>query len=489
MKRPFGAIAVDLGATSGRFAAGWLEDGRIVSRVVEQIPNSGIERHGHTIWDLDALLALCRSAIQYGQANFVESYLGIDSWGVDQGFLDLRGNITQPPVCYRDPSHKQQFENLKLHRPRIFALTGIAHQPFNTIYQLAARRYENPNLVGAQWLNIPDLLGRLLGGPTNMELTMASTTQLMGLDRQWCDELFKLVGWPVPDTPPTLPGRVATSLAPSVHLAHVGSHDTASAIYGLGPLPKNAMYLNLGTWSLAGVLLDEPIATPAAEAAGFTNERAIDGRVRFLKNIPGFYVLNRLHEDLAISVSVPEWIESADEVAERIDLLHADLYNPPSMLHEVMKMCGWEQATEAAWAGLAVHSLTATIAAQVPPLRQITGRPIDTIRVSGGGSRSEVLCRSLARASGCDVVAGPVEATVVGNLAMSLLARATRTVGTDGYSDDLATALVHAGHMSDYVVGSSARGPATERRNLSAATLDAIGASGDLRTFAAGGTE
>ena len=208
MKRPFGAIAVDLGATSGRFAAGWLEDGRIVSDVIEQMPHAGIDRHGHAIWDMDALLGLCRRAIQYGQANFVESYLGIDSWGVDQGFLDARGNLMQPPICYRDSSHQRQFDLLRANRARVFALTGIAHQPFNTIYQLAARRHENPSLVGATWLNIPDLLGHLLGGPMHMEMTMASTTQLMNLKGQWCEELFKLVGWPVPDIPPALPGRV-----------------------------------------------------------------------------------------------------------------------------------------------------------------------------------------------------------------------------------------------------------------------------------------
>ena len=107
---------------------------------------------------MDALLNLCKRATQYGQTNFVESYLGIDSWGVDQGFLDNRGYLVQPPICYRDPSHQAQFDALKANRSRVFALTGIAHQPFNTIYQLAARKHENPSLVGSPWMNIPDLL-------------------------------------------------------------------------------------------------------------------------------------------------------------------------------------------------------------------------------------------------------------------------------------------------------------------------------------------
>jgi len=435
------------------------------------------------VWDLDALLGLCHRAVQYGQAHFTETYVGIDSWGVDQGFLNAQGRLIQPPVCYRDPSHQAQFERYREHRPRIFQLTGIAHQPFNTIYQLAARRHENPGIVSNRWLNIPDLLGHLLGGPMHMELTMASTTQLMGLDGNWCDELFRLVGWPTPDVLPCRPGFLAGSIGPSVHLTNIGSHDTASAIFGFGAIPDNTMYLNMGTWSLAGVLLDQPIASPAAEAAGFTNERAVDGRIRFLKNIPGFYVLNRLHDELGVSVPIPQWIEGAADVEERVDLMSPDLYNPPSMPEAVMKLCGWEQASAEEWAGLAVHSLTDTIAAQIPPLREITGRRLDTIRVGGGGSRSSVLCRSLAKATGCSVVAGPVEATVVGNLAMSLQARAMRTVGSSAYSDDLALALIQAGRMLPNESAPSHGAPVRERRQIEAAVLEAVGASGDLKRY------
>ncbi len=471
MKKPFGAIAIDLGATSGRFAAGSLDGGRIVSEVIEQLPHSAIDRGGHATWDIDALLRLCQRAVQYAQAHFTESYVGIDSWGVDVGFIDSSGQLMRPPICYRDPSHQAQFDKLKVHRNRIFELTGIAHQPFNTVYQLAARKFDSPELVGARWLNIPDLLGLMLCGANHHEATMASTTQLMGLDGKWCEELFDLVGWPMPDLEPTLPGRVGASIAPSVHLSHVGSHDTASAIFGLGDIPNDAMFLNLGTWSLAGVLLDRPISTPEAEAAGFTNEWAVDGRIRFLKNIPGFYVLNRLHDELDIQTSIPQWIERADDVDERINLMHPDLYNPKSMPEAVMKLSGWDQATEAQWAGLAVHSLTSTIAAQIPDLQRITGRKIDTIRVSGGGSRSEVLCQSLARATKRKVVAGPVEATVTGNLAMSLQARALHENRADAYTHDLASSLVSASPR--------------EQLELHDSILATLNASADLRTFGA----
>lgn len=421
--RPFGAIAIDLGATSARFAAGWLEDGRIVYEVIEQMPHAGVDMDGHATWNMEALLGLCRRAVEYGRTHFDRSAVGIDSWGVDQGFLDRSGRLVQAPICYRDPSHSAQFERLKEQRSRLFELTGVAHQPFNTVYQLAARKAETPSLVGRKWLNMPDLLGMLLGGGSSHEFTMASTTQLMGLDGRWSEEVFDLVGWPVPDLQPQIPGNVGPKIARGVHLVRVGSHDTASAIFGLGELSPSTMYLNMGTWSLAGVILERPIATPQAELAGFTNERAVDGRVRFLKNIPGFYVLNRLHDEIGIQKPIPEWIEAAKPSVELIDLMHPDLYNPVSMPEAVTKLCGWTEATEDEWAGLAVHSLTATISAQIPLLREITGRSIDTVRLSGGGSKSDVLCQSLASASGCKVVAGPAEATVLGNLAMILQAQ------------------------------------------------------------------
>lgn len=442
---------MDLGATSGRFAAGWLENGRIASEVIEQIPHGGRDVNGRAVWSLDELVGLCRRAVQYGQAHFEESYFGIDSWGVDQGFLDENGELIQAPVCYRDASHQAQFDLMKAHRGRIFELTGIAHQPFNTIYQLAARKVDSPAVVGAGWLNLPDLLGVLLGGPRSMEFTMASTTQLMGLDGHWSQELFDLVGWPVPDIEPTLPGVVDALIADSVRLAHVGSHDTASAIFGLGALPDDTMYLNLGTWSLAGVILDSPIATPEAEAAGFTNERAVDGRVRFLKNIPGFYVLNRLHDELNISKPIPDWIATADDVSERIDLMHPDLYNPVSMPSAVRKLSGWDDADDSKWAGLALHSLTGTIAAQIPLLERVTGVTIRSIRVSGGGSRSELLCRSLARASQRRVIAGPVEATVVGNLAASLQARAKHDLRAGTRGEEVAAAVAQSADLKTYL--------------------------------------
>jgi rhamnulokinase len=207
-----------------------------------------------------------------------------------------------------------------------------------------------------------------------------------------------------------------------VRLAHVGSHDTASAVCGFGALGQSEMFLNVGTWSLAGAVIDEPIASVEAEAANFTNERTVDGRVRFLRNIPGFYVINRLHEELGGGVTIPYWLAGADlSVRDRVDLLHPSLFNPPSMLDAMSGLVQERPETHEQWAGLALLSLTSTIAGQIPDLERLTGRLIRTIRVGGGGSQSAAFCQSLADTSGLVVSAGPAEATVAGNLALQML--------------------------------------------------------------------
>ena len=420
-----GAVAVDLGASSGRFAAGRLVDGRIEFEVIEQIPHAPIERNGRLEWDMDRLMGLVRRAAEYASTNFSHATLGIDSWGVDHGFIDAQGDLIHSPVCYRDTSHAAAFDRLAGHRGELYAQTGIQHQPFNTLYQLAARREEDPTLPlrAAGWMILPDLMGFLLMREANQELTQASTTQLMGLDGQWSEEAFRVAGWPVPDIQPRLPGELFGYCAPNVRVASVGSHDTASAVLGLAPIDDATVFLNVGTWSLIGCVLDAPIATAAAEAANFTNERCVDGRVRFLKNVPGFWVINRLHDELGVDVSVPQWLNSANlHFAGRVDLMHESLFNPDSMVEACGALIKHPARSLADWAGAALLSLIDTLSDQPRQLGEVTGRKFDKIRVGGGGSQSEVFCSLLAQRSGLRVLAGPAEATVLGNMAMQFRA-------------------------------------------------------------------
>ena len=420
-----GAVAVDLGASSGRFAAGKLVDGTIQFEIIEQIPHAPIERNGRLEWDMDRLMGLVRRAAEYASTNFSHATLAIDSWGVDHGFIDAYGDLIQAPVCYRDTSHAAAFDRLADRRGELYALTGIQHQPFNTLYQLAARIAEDPTLPlrAANWMILPDLMGYLLMREANHELTQASTTQLMGLDGTWSPDAFAVAGWPVPNIQPRLPGELFGYCAPNVRVASVGSHDTASAVLGLAPIDDQTVFLNVGTWSLIGCILDQPNASAAAEAANFTNERCVDGRVRFLKNVPGFWVINRLHDELGITESVPEWLNRADQSVDgRIDLMHESLFNPDSMVEACAALVSKRPTSAAEWSGLALLSLIDTLADQPRQLAAVTGRTFDKIRVGGGGSQSEMFCELLAQRSGLKVLAGPAEATVLGNIAMQFRA-------------------------------------------------------------------
>jgi rhamnulokinase len=418
-----GAVAVDLGATSGRFAAGRLVDGRIEFEVIEQIPHEPLERKGRLEWDIEALKALCQRAVEYADSQFESATVGIDSWGVDHGFLDSEGNLVQAPVCYRDLSHASAHDRLRGHLDRLYQITGIQHQPFNTISQLLARRLEDPSMVQNRWLMLPDLLGHLLGAGFNYEMTDASTTQLVGLDDRWSLEAFDMIGWPVPDLQPSLPGKLGEQIGARTRLAHVGSHDTASAVAGFGALADDQMFLNVGTWSLAGTVIDRPLVTEEIAKLNLTNERCVDGRVRLLKNVPGFYVINRLHQELEVKASVPQWLASAQsETDDVVDLFHEAFFNPHSMVTECCRQITVMPETKSGWAHLALASLVEAVAQQPSDLARVTGRSFSSIRVGGGGSQSTTFCQALADRTGLRVTAGPAEATVLGNLAVQFLA-------------------------------------------------------------------
>lgn len=440
------AVAVDFGASSGRYALGRYQEGRITFEVKEQIAHGPVERNGRLEWDLDSLLSLCRRAVDLASAEGASS-VGIDSWGVDHGFLDRDGNLMGTPVCYRDRSHAEAFERLTPYREMLYGLTGIQHQPFNTICQFLARRTENPAFPDevADWMILPDLLGYLLSGERNHELTQASTTQLLALDGRWSSEAFGLVGWPAPERAVRLPGHLGGECAKGVWIAHVGSHDTASAVAGFGELKDDEMFLNVGTWSLGGCVVPEPIATPEAEALNFTNERTVDGQVRLLKNVPGFYVVNRLHEELRIGVTVPQWLASASGEEPGVNLLHPELFNPESMVEICATLAGRRPASDSAWAQFALSSLVLSLAELPGQITRLTGKPIRAIRLGGGGSQSRALCQTLATASGVPVVAGPVEATVLGNLAVQFLAS-----GVIGSHADMAAAVSRSCELLTY---------------------------------------
>ncbi len=420
------AVAVDLGASSVRFALGTLEDGRIRCEVVEQTAHEPFAERGGLWWRVEALQGVCERAAEYARGQGPGTTLGIDSWGVDHGFIDANGELAQPPACYRAPVHAAVFDEFEPHRRRLYELTGIQHQPFNTAYQLVARGRERPELKskGVRWLILPELMHHLLGCHAGHEQTQASTTQLLGLDGRWAGEAFEIIGWLPPEGQPEAPGKVIGRTRHGVPVARIGGHDTASAVCGMGALGSHQAFLNVGTWALLGLMVDAPIASLESEAENLTNERAVDGRVRFLDNVPGFYVINRLHEELGVACSVPDWLRTASTVGrDRIDLSDPGLFNPVSMLEAVGARLRGPSPHSSAWAGLALRSLVDTIVAKLAASSKIARRTVTEIRAAGGGSASSAFCQALADASNCAVLAGPQEATLMGNLGAQFLAQ------------------------------------------------------------------
>jgi rhamnulokinase len=411
----YDAVAVDLGASSIRFAHGKLLDGAIQFDIIKQIPNTPNGR----CWDLELLAGFCREGAEF--ASRKGASLGIDSWGVDIGFLDSNGSPHSEPVMYRDTSHVVAAQDLADKHQDFFHETGVAYQPFNTVFQLMARAREDSSYKNLSWLPLPDFLGYLMTGVKNAELTECSTTQLMTKFGSWSQDVFDAIGWPVPEVELRAPGHVLGHFD-RVPVVSVASHDTASAIVGSGSIEPGDIYLVLGTWALLGVLLPGADVSVKAWEGGWTNERAHDGRIRFLKNIPGLYIANRLHEELRIRESVGSWIESAEFSEDMVvDPLHQELYAPRSMSKAVASLLPRDPANWKEWAGCAVGSLIYGIGAGVCEIIDL-GHRVSKIKVMGGGSRSARICQMIADRTGVPVETGPVEATVLGNLALQFVA-------------------------------------------------------------------
>lgn len=412
------AVAVDLGASSIRSAAARLDRGRIHLEPIAQTTHEPRERNGKLEWDFDLLHSFAQEASR--TAASLDATLGIDGWGVDIGFLTQDRRLAGPPVAYRDISHQRAFERLAAHRGELYRLTGVQHQPFNTIYQLAARRAEGEPL--RDWLLIPDLLGFLLTGVDVCEASNASTTQLVGLDGNWCPQTFARVGWPVPQRKPEPPGRIVGRCGSGAPLALVATHDTASAVAGLGRLQSGDAFLNVGSWALLGTLVDTPIVTGLGEEHAFTNERAHDGRIRLLTNVPGMYVFHRLHQEVGDGLDFADWIEKATDWPPAVDLMGTRFFNPRRMSDAIAE--GLEPPCDArGWAGLALASWTQTVATQIAVVEKLTKRPVTRIRISGGASKARRLMSMLADRLGRRVEHGVAEATLLGNAAVQFVAQ------------------------------------------------------------------
>jgi rhamnulokinase len=429
--------AVDLGASSGRVMVGRAGPGALSLTAVNRFANEPVRIGGTLHWDI---LALYRGVLDgLRQAGPVDG-IGIDSWAVDYGLLDATGALLGNPVHYRDSRTDGVAAQVAtvVGEEKLYALTGLQKLPFNTIYQLVAAA-GTPQLEAArQLLLIPDLLAYWLTGKVGAEITNASTTQLLDLgSARWAGELMTALGIrPTLFPPLRAPGSVIGPVLPELGLGTppviaVGSHDTASAVVGVPAAGPDFAYISCGTWSLVGVELDAPVLTEASRRANFTNEGGVDGTVRYLRNVMGLWPLQECLREWG-SPDLPALLREAAAVpAFRavVDLDDPVFLPPGDMVGRLTRAAAGAPAEPAEIVRCILDSLALAHRRAVRQAQELSGRHVDAVHIVGGGARNTLLCQLTADACGLPVLAGPVEATALGNVLVQ--ARAAGAISGD----------------------------------------------------------
>lgn len=437
-------LAVDIGASGGRHIAGWLEDGKIQTREVYRFENGFLTRGEHLVWDHEKLFReVVNGMIRCREEGLIPETMGIDTWGVDYILLDGKGQPVGAMMAYRD-SRTQGMDGVleqKLPYADFYAVTGIAKQPFNTIYQMMADLKEHPEYAESaeDFLMVPEYLCWRLTGEKAHEYSELSTGALLDAGtKTWAKGAIAAAGLPEKwfRTPILFPGAALGTLKEEIR-AEVGydtrvvmtaTHDTGSAFVAVPAEDSHAAFLSSGTWSLLGTELEAPCLRKEALEAGFTNEGGAAGTIRFLKNIMGMWMLQCLrHEDgdrhsyaemadMAARSAYGAWIDAADE----------RFMAPGSMTEEVKKALLEKGAPAPENLGDLCRAVTVGLAVcyrdSIRSLEEITGNRITSVNIVGGGSQNRTLNRLTAQMTGLKVFTGPVEGTALGNLGIQMMA-------------------------------------------------------------------
>lgn len=441
--------AVDLGATSGRVMLGHLGDGTVRLEAVHRFPNTPVRTVDGLHWNI---LELYRSVLE-GLGNAARAApglasIGVDSWAVDYGLM--RGDrLLGAPFHYRDSRTVAAVASLHSRMPfaDLYAQNGLQFLTFNTLYQYESERASGMLDLADQSLLVPDLIAFWLSGKRVAEATNASTTGLLALGAvpRWNNELIEKLGIPRSILPPlvTAGERIgmllphvaeATGLASSTPVIAVGSHDTASAVVAVPMTDPDAAYISCGTWGLVGVELEKPVLTEASRAANFTNEGGVDGRVRFLHNVMGTWLLSesvRAWQRVDPSVELLPLVAAAEAVTVAVAIFDANdprFFEPGDMPTRIAEWCVEHgqpaPQSKAEVVRSIIESLAEAFASAVRTASELSGKTVRTIHIVGGGSQNALLCQLTADRSGLPVQAGPVEATALGNVLVQ-----ARTIG------------------------------------------------------------
>jgi rhamnulokinase len=417
--------AVDVGASGGRVMMGAVRDERVVLECLHRFPHTAREQDGHLRWDLTGIFGEIKTGLGLLPAA---TSIGIDTWGVDYGLLGDGGELLAPPVSYRDDRSAKAVDDVHAVVPfeDLYAVTGLQFLPFTTVYQLAAERQGSLLERAAHALLLPDLIAYWLTGELRTEVTNASTTGLLDArTRKWSTALTRQLGVRDDLFPPLeVPGVERGRTADGVPVTTVGSHDTASAVVGVPAMTRNFAYVSCGTWSLVGVELDGPVLSDAARAANFTNEAGVDGRTRFLRNVGGLWLLQECmrswdRDDLDALLAAAARVPSGGPV---FDVDDPSFIAPGDMPRRIVAATERADLGEAEIVRCIIDSLAIAFARTVRRAADLSGVDVEVVHVVGGGSQNELLCQLTADAVRLPVVAGPVESTALGNVAVQAAA-------------------------------------------------------------------
>lgn len=441
-------LAADFGGGSGRIIAGFLLNGRLELEEIYRFSNRQVKLGNHIYWDFPALFEDMKTGLKLAaQKGYAVKGIGIDTWGVDFGLIDKHGNLLGNPVCYRDARTEGMLAEVFkcMDERRHYAETGIQVMPINTLFQLySMKQNQDAQLeVARQLLFMPDLFSYFLTGVANNEYCIASTSELLNAQsRNWSFDTIHSLGLPEHlfgkiILPGTIRGTLKEDIARetglgAVDVIAVGSHDTASAVAAVPAAESPIAFLSSGTWSLLGVEVDEPILTEEARKAQFTNEGGVDGKIRFLQNITGLWILQRLMsewkacgEEQDYDIIIPQAAEA--EIDTIIPVDDTIFMNPENMKNALIHYCRNHALqipqNKAETVRCVLQSLAFRYRLAVEQLNRCLPAPIRQLNIIGGGSQNKLLNQLTADELGIPVYAGPVEATAMGNILTQAMAK------------------------------------------------------------------
>jgi len=449
-------IAVDLGAESGRVMLAVLNDNKISLNEIHRFSNGPTEENGSLKWDINRLM----SEIMTGISKTIKTEkniqsIGVDTWGVDFGLIDENGDLIENPYHYRDERNIGMIEKACeiLPKEEIYSNTGIQFMPFNSLYQLLAYKEQKPEVLkkASKVLLMPNLIMYYLTGQIAAEYTMASTTQIVDMNKnQWSQKIIDTFELPKDILPEIIhPGHIVGKLkkqladelgSAEIPVVTVGCHDTASAVAAVPAQDgKNWAYLSSGTWSLLGVELEHAIINDKTFESAFTNEGGVYNTIRLLKNIMGLWLVQQcraewLKQGLELNYSqLTEMAANAEPFKAYVDVDQEDFLtmgDMPEKINTYLKSTGQDEINDKGQLiRVILESLAVKYKRVLTKIEELTGKEIETLHIVGGGTKNQLLNQLAADATGKKVITGPIEATVLGNILVQAI--------TDGKIKDL----------------------------------------------------